>query len=87
MITRTLEKKLRELAGYYPAVVVTGPRQSGKTTFAGWRIRTPYVSLEAIDIRDFAVTIRVGFWRSMPVEPLLMKFSMPRIAHLLTERN
>ena len=32
MITRTLEKKLRELAGYYPAVVVSGPRQSGKTT-------------------------------------------------------
>jgi predicted AAA+ superfamily ATPase len=32
MIPRTLEKKLHELAGYYPAIVVTGPRQSGKTT-------------------------------------------------------
>ncbi|MBC2715208.1 MAG: ATP-binding protein [Desulfobacteraceae bacterium] len=32
MISRTLEKKLLELSDYYPVVVVTGPRQSGKTT-------------------------------------------------------
>jgi len=32
MIQRTLEKKLKEMAGYYPVVMVTGPRQSGKTT-------------------------------------------------------
>jgi predicted AAA+ superfamily ATPase len=32
MIARTLEPKLRELSGYYPAALVTGPRQSGKTT-------------------------------------------------------
>lgn len=32
MIIRTLQSKLHELAGYYPAVVVTGPRPSGKTT-------------------------------------------------------
>ena len=32
MIARKLEPKLRELAGYYPVVVVTGPRQAGKKT-------------------------------------------------------
>ncbi len=62
MITRTLEKKLHELSGYYPAVVVTGPRQSGKTTlcqsaFPEFR----YVSLEAMDTRDYAIADPRGF--------------------------
>jgi predicted AAA+ superfamily ATPase len=62
MINRTLEKKLQELARYYPAVVVTGPRQSGKTTLCRMTYpETPYVSLEAIDIRDFAVNDPRGF--------------------------
>ena len=62
MITRTLEKKLRELAGYYPAVVITGPRQSGKTTLCRMTYPDkPYVSLEAIDIRDFAHSDPRGF--------------------------
>ena len=62
MISRTLETKLHELANYYPAVVVTGPRQSGKTTLC--RMAYPdrrYVSLEALDIRDFARSDPRGF--------------------------
>ena len=62
MITRTLEKKLRELADYYPAVVVTGPRQSGKTTLCQMTYpEKPYVSLEALDLRDFALSDPRGF--------------------------
>jgi predicted AAA+ superfamily ATPase len=62
MIPRTLEKKLHELAGYYPAIVVTGPRQSGKTTLCKMAYPDkPYVSLEALDIRDFAGTDPRGF--------------------------
>lgn len=62
MIKRTLESKLHELADYYPAVVVTGPRQSGKTTLC--RMAFPdahYVSLEAMDVRDFAINDPLGF--------------------------
>ncbi len=62
MIPRTLETKLRELAGYYPAVVVTGPRQSGKTTLCRLAFpRKAYVSLEALDTRDFARSDPRGF--------------------------
>jgi predicted AAA+ superfamily ATPase len=62
MILRTLGQKLRELAGYYPVVVVTGPRQSGKTTLC--QIVFPaktYVSLEALDTREFALSDPRGF--------------------------
>jgi hypothetical protein len=62
MIPRTLEKKLRELAGYYPAVLVTGPRQSGKTTLCRMAYADKrYVSLEALDMRDFASSDPRGF--------------------------
>ena len=62
MISRTLEKKLHELSGYYPVVVVTGPRQSGKTTLCQMTFPdTPYVSLEALDIREFAIADPRGF--------------------------
>lgn len=56
MIERAAEKELRLLARDFRAVVVTGPRQSGKTTlvravFPG----KPYALLEEPDIRAFAV--------------------------------
>ncbi len=62
MIPRILETKLQELAGYYPAVLVTGPRQSGKTTLCKMVYPDkPYVSMEALDIREFAHSDPRGF--------------------------
>jgi predicted AAA+ superfamily ATPase len=62
MIPRKLESKLRELAGYYPVVVVSGPRQAGKTTLCQTTFPDKaYVSLESLDTRDFAHTDPRGF--------------------------
>jgi predicted AAA+ superfamily ATPase len=54
--------RLQESAHQMPAVVVTGPRQSGKTTLC--RAAFPqhaYVSLEPHDVRDFATKDPRGF--------------------------
>jgi hypothetical protein len=62
MIERTLGPKLAALAEQFPVVTVTGPRQSGKTTLC--RMVFPehrYVSLEAPDVRRFAVEDPRGF--------------------------
>ena len=52
-ITREIEEQVRKLAGCYPIVTVTGPRQSGKTTLI--RHLFPdhsYFNLETRDVRD-----------------------------------
>ncbi|VAW52358.1 hypothetical protein MNBD_GAMMA06-757 [hydrothermal vent metagenome] len=62
MIKRKLEAKLRELAGYYPVIVVTGPRQSGKTTLCRATFSDKvYISFEALDNRDYAQNDPRGF--------------------------
>lgn len=65
MIPRTLEPILKELAGQYPIVTVTGPRQSGKTTLCRAAFPDkPYVNLERPDVRDFAGSDPRGFLAS-----------------------
>jgi hypothetical protein len=55
MIPRLAEASARRLAGWYPVVVITGPRQSGKTTLARAVFADrPYVSLEDLDVREAA---------------------------------
>jgi len=47
MIPRDAEKILKKLAQGYPAIAITGPRQSGKTTLARHVFKDkPYVSFE-----------------------------------------
>lgn len=62
MIPRVLQAKLLALARKFPVVTVTGPRQSGKTTLC--RATFPskaYVSLEAPDVRTYALEDPRGF--------------------------
>ncbi len=55
MIDRDLANSLLRAAGKFPAVTLTGPRQSGKSTLCrGLFPGKPYANLEAPDIRSFA---------------------------------
>ena len=67
MINREATETLHLLAQHFPVLVVTGPRQSGKTTlvrraFAG----KPYLSLEDPDVRDAATADPRGLLSGLP---------------------
>ena len=67
LIPRAARKVLKELACSYPALVVTGPRQSGKTTLMQAVFpNKPYVSLEEPDTREFAQQEPRGFLSRYP---------------------
>lgn len=67
MITRHAMPRLVELAGYYPIVAITGPRQSGKTTLARATFPDkPYASLEDPDVRALATDDPRGFFAQYP---------------------
>jgi hypothetical protein len=62
MIKRTLAIKLKEAAKQFPAITVTGPRQSGKTTLVKSVFKDhDYLSLELPDQRSFALEDPRGF--------------------------
>jgi predicted AAA+ superfamily ATPase len=56
MIPRKASSTLSRLSKGFPIVAITGPRQSGKTTLAkAFFHEKPYVSLENLDERNFAI--------------------------------
>lgn len=67
MIPRALANTLLRLARGFPVVVLTGPRQSGKTTLVRATFpHKPYVSLENPDERQFAAEDGRRFLASYP---------------------
>jgi hypothetical protein len=87
MITRNIEPRLQSLARQFPAMVLTGPRQSGKSTvcqkvFA----HLPYASLESPDVRAFAAEDPRGFLRQFPKGAVLDEIqNSPPITSYLQE--
>lgn len=71
-VPRVLQSRLTEAAAEMPVVAVTGPRQSGKTTLC--RMVFPdheYVTLEPLDVREFALEDPRGFLAQHPGPALL----------------
>jgi len=67
MIPRAASTTLARMAAGFPVLVVTGPRQSGKTTLAQTSFPDkPYVSLENLNERAFANEDPLGFLRRYP---------------------
>lgn len=59
---RAIKKEMDIYLKKYPILVLTGPRQSGKTTFLKTQFSTyQYVNLENIDNRNFALNDPNGF--------------------------
>jgi predicted AAA+ superfamily ATPase len=66
MIERNIAPLLHKLAGHYPVITLTGPRQSGKTTLAcSCFPDKTYVSLEDPDTRSYALEDPRGLLASL----------------------
>ena len=66
-IYREIESELEKLESQYPVFVITGPRQSGKTTLARHKYPIlPYFSFENPDIRLMAQNDPRAFLKNIP---------------------
>lgn len=62
MIIREIKKQLKKAKKEYPVILLTGPRQSGKTTLVrDFFSNYSYVNLEDLESRDFAINDPKGF--------------------------
>jgi uncharacterized protein len=67
LIQRTAESRLRDLALWNACVLVTGPRQAGKTTLAKACFpKLPYLTLEDPDVRESALSDPRRFLAALP---------------------
>jgi predicted AAA+ superfamily ATPase len=85
LIQRTIHADLIRLAGQYPVITIIGPRQSGKSTLTRMAFPDkPYVSLEQLGLRDFALSDPVGFLNTHAREGAILD-EIQRAPGLLSE--
>lgn len=71
-IHRQMEAALDNLETHFPVIVITGPRQSGKTTLARNKYpNLPYYSFENPDIRMMALNDPRAFLKNVPEGAIL----------------
>ena len=76
-IKRTLEKTVKEMEKMFPVVMVTGPRQVGKTTLLNQMLESKkinYVSLDNMDARTLAVEDPEMFLRTYEYPVIIDEF-------------
>ena len=67
MVERQATSKVKQLAEQFRAVMIMGPRQSGKTTLAKMSFPDkPYASLETPSVRQFAMEDPIQFLAQFP---------------------
>jgi predicted AAA+ superfamily ATPase len=85
MIDRDVEPWLKRLARQFPAIVLTGPRQSGKSTLCQKVFANlPCATLESPDVRAFASEDPRGFLQQFPKGAVLDEIqNSPHLASYL----
>jgi hypothetical protein len=87
MVNRDVEPRLKMLARQFPAIVMTGPRQSGKSTLCQKVFpNLPYTTLESPDVRAFALEDPRGFLKQFPKGAILDEIqNCPQLTSYLQE--
>jgi predicted AAA+ superfamily ATPase len=87
MVNRDVESRLKSLAKEFPAIVLTGPRQSGKSTVCQKVFANlPYATLESPDVRAFAAEDARGFLKQFPKGAILDEIqNSPQLSSYLQE--
>ncbi len=86
MVPRILEKAIRSAMKTFPATIVTGPRQSGKTTLLKERFGKThhFISLEDPDLRRLIEEDPRGFLRNNPPPVILDEIQyVPQLLHFI----
>ena len=87
MVDRDVEPRLKMLARQFPAIVLTGPRQSGKSTLCQKVFaKLPYATLESPDVRAFSLEDPRGFLKQFPKGAVLDEIqNSPQLPSYLQE--
>jgi len=74
-VVREIESELKDLASHYPVVMITGPRQAGKTSLARQTFPDkPYFTFENPDVREKVSSDPRAFFASNPNGAIIDEF-------------